>query len=279
MSASGLSRNAGSTPLVCVAGTVATLTPPTLPRAPKRTSWTCFGSPPADFTLAARKVCMSLPAKIVDFLAAATIVVIEFGVTLTENSGFPQVPAFADGWWAGPRWSPCTWDSSTASILPRRGSFGPRTVSPASYRMRVPSGSSKTSARSRAQNSPSWLPSGVILTRGPCVSGPPMPAHPASAKAAMKTESFFMGSPRRERVILQQHDVELLLRIAGFDLDRHRLADEVLEHGERGRFVLEQEVDDGLRRDHAELARIEGARLAHDLAQDVVAHRSEERRV
>src|SRR5438876_6962800 len=69
-----------------------------------------------------------------------------------------------------------------------------------------------------------------------------------------------------------QHDVELLLGIALLDLHRDRLADELRQHGERGRLVLEQDVDHRLRGEDAEFARVEGARLAHDLAQDLVAH-------
>ena len=65
-------------------------------------------------------------------LPSTMFTLLEFGVTLTEKSGFGQAPALAEGWIRSPRWSPCTWLTSTASILPRRGSFGPRTVRPAS---------------------------------------------------------------------------------------------------------------------------------------------------
>jgi len=65
-------------------------------------------------------------------LASEMFTMFEFGVTLTEKSGFGQAPALAEGWIRSPRWSPCTWLRSRASMRPRRGSFGPRTVRPAS---------------------------------------------------------------------------------------------------------------------------------------------------
>src|SRR6266850_3339339 len=70
-----------------------------------------------------------------------------------------------------------------------------------------------------------------------------------------------------------QDDVELLLSVARLHLHRHALADEVGQHLERRRFLLEEAVDHALRGEDAELARlVEGARLAQDLAQDLVAH-------
>src|SRR5262245_5155121 len=71
-----------------------------------------------------------------------------------------------------------------------------------------------------------------------------------------------------------QDDVELLLRVARLDLHRYRLADEVAEHRERLRLLLEEEVDHALRGEDAVLARVELPRLAQDLAQDLVAHRA-----
>src|SRR5262245_37960597 len=69
-----------------------------------------------------------------------------------------------------------------------------------------------------------------------------------------------------------QNDVELLLGVARLDLHRHRLADEVAEHRERLRLLLEEEVDHALRGEDAVLPRVELPRLAQDLAQDLVAH-------
>src|SRR5215472_5663894 len=71
---------------------------------------------------------------------------------------------------------------------------------------------------------------------------------------------------------LHQDDIELLLAVAGLDLHRYRLADEIAEHGERLRLLLEEHVDDGLGGEDPELAGAELARLAQDLAQDLVAH-------
>src|SRR5215467_2301718 len=71
---------------------------------------------------------------------------------------------------------------------------------------------------------------------------------------------------------LHQDDIELLLAVAGLDLHRHRLADEIAEHRERLRFFLEEHVDHGLGGEDAELAGVELARFAQDLAQDLVAY-------
>src|SRR6187401_2600412 len=101
--------------------------------------------------------------------------------------------------------------------------------------MRVPSGSSNTIARSSGQNSPSWLPSGVIFTLGACGSG--AVAQAASARQAIAINGLVMGGFLLWRAMLHQHDVELLLAVARFHLHRDRLADEVRQHGERGRFI------------------------------------------
>src|SRR5262245_51905753 len=69
-----------------------------------------------------------------------------------------------------------------------------------------------------------------------------------------------------------QDDVELLLGVARLDLHRHRLADEVAEHRERLRLLLEEEIDHALGGEDPVLARVELARLPQDLAQDLVAH-------
>src|SRR3954465_7627669 len=70
-----------------------------------------------------------------------------------------------------------------------------------------------------------------------------------------------------------QYDVVLLLRVDRFDLQRNGLADEVAELREALRLLVEKQVDHRLRRENAELARIELPRLAQDLAQDLVADR------
>src|SRR5881394_919633 len=73
---------------------------------------------------------------------------------------------------------------------------------------------------------------------------------------------------------LHQDDVELLLSVARLHLHRYALADEAREHFERGCFLFQEAIDDRLRCQDAELARlVEGARLAQDLAQDLVADR------
>jgi hypothetical protein len=91
-----------------------------------------LGSPPAAFIFTEKNAGISPPTMSRAFLPAAMLTVFEFGVALTDKSGLPHSPALAAGWIASPRWSPWTWVSSTASILPRRGSSAPRTVRPAS---------------------------------------------------------------------------------------------------------------------------------------------------
>src|SRR5882672_7524208 len=71
---------------------------------------------------------------------------------------------------------------------------------------------------------------------------------------------------------LHQDDIELLLAVARLDLHRDGLADEVAEHRERLRLLLQKHVDHRLRGEDAEFARVELARLAQDLAQHFVAH-------
>src|SRR5690606_15769419 len=94
---------------------------------------------------------------------------------------------------------------------------------------------------------------------------------PGRALAGSARRAFARANrPRPER--LHQHDVVLLLQVQRLDLQRDALADQVAERGERLRFLLEEQVDHVLRRDDAELARVELARLALDLAQDLVAH-------
>src|SRR3972149_5922925 len=88
----------------------------------------------------------------------------------------------------------------------------------------------------------------------------------ASRRAPVKCSSL-MGCTLGD---LHQDDVELFLQIARFHLQRNRLADEVGEHRHRRGFLFPQQVDDALRRQHAELARLELARPPQDLAQDLV---------
>jgi hypothetical protein len=89
--------------LLCTAGTVVMCTPPTLAFAPKRTNCTCLGSPPATFSLWAKKLPISEPTTSFAFFATTILTVLEFGVTLTEKSGLAQLPAFASGWITSPR--------------------------------------------------------------------------------------------------------------------------------------------------------------------------------
>src|SRR5215471_21001795 len=72
---------------------------------------------------------------------------------------------------------------------------------------------------------------------------------------------------------LHEDDVELLLVVGGFDLKGNRLPDEVGKHGERLGLLVEEHVDDRLRGEDAELAGTELPRLAHQLAQYLVADR------
>ena len=55
-------------------------------------------------------------------------------------------------------------------------------------------------------------------------------------------------------------------------MQRDLLADEVRQHRQRLALLVEEEVDDVGRGEHAELLGVELARLAHQLAQDLVAH-------
>ncbi len=119
-------------PLLCTAGTLATLTPPTSRSPPKRTSWTCAGSPPTAATFFWKNEAISPPTRNLAFFPTTMLTLFELGVTETEASGLPQSPASGPLPIASPRWSPWTWLSSTASISPRRSSSGPRTVRPAS---------------------------------------------------------------------------------------------------------------------------------------------------
>src|SRR5258708_32229840 len=82
--------------------------------------------------------------------------------------------------------------------------------------MRVPSGSSKTIARSSGQNSPSWLPSEVIFTTPPPGVGPGA-AQAASASDATPINRFFMAPPLLCRLLLAEHGGEGL-RGLGFRL-------------------------------------------------------------
>src|SRR5690606_34871203 len=70
-----------------------------------------------------------------------------------------------------------------------------------------------------------------------------------------------------------EDDVVHGLAVGRLDLQRDRLADVVAERCERLALLLEEEVDHFLRGEDAELARIELASLALDLAQDLVADR------
>ena len=69
---------------------------------------------------------------------------------------------------------------------------------------------------------------------------------------------------------LEQHDIVLLLRIMLLGLKADRLADELLELGDRGVLFFENAVDDFRRREHEELLRLELAHGARDLAEDLV---------
>src|SRR5258708_3905967 len=85
--------------------------------------------------------------------------------------------------------------------------------------------------------------------------------------AASRAESFSLSMANSQ---LDEDDIELLLPVARLDLHRNGLADEIAEHREGLRLLLEEQVDHRLRREDAELARVELPRLAQDLAQDLV---------
>ena len=80
--------------LRCTAGTLATITLPTMVCAPKRTRRTSLaGSPPRDFTFAWKNECISPPTISGACLPSTMLTKFEFGVTLTDKSGFWQAPA------------------------------------------------------------------------------------------------------------------------------------------------------------------------------------------
>src|SRR5207302_5490855 len=119
---------------------------------------------------------------------------------------------------------------------------------------------------------PSCVPSGVIFTvRAAAAPGAGCwVAHAARPITASASNKRMRSSSMQ---VLHEHDVELLLRVARLDLHRNAPADEAREHLERRRLLLEEAVDDALRGEDAELARLaERAGLAQDLAQDVVTH-------
>ena len=66
----------------------------------------------------------------------------------------------------------------------------------------------------------------------------------------------------------------MFLAVAGLDLQRDRLADEVAQHRHVLAFLFQEQVDHGLRGDDAEFLGVELARLAQDFAQDLVAQRA-----
>ena len=81
-------------PLECAAGTVVTVTPPTIRDAPNRTSCDFDGSPPEAFSLAEKNFGISLPVTIIASFANAISTTLVFGTVTTEKSGLPHVPAF-----------------------------------------------------------------------------------------------------------------------------------------------------------------------------------------
>src|SRR5262245_57459140 len=68
-----------------------------------------------------------------------------------------------------------------------------------------------------------------------------------------------------------QNHVVAFLPVLAFHLQRDRLADELLEHREMLGLFVQEEIDHPLRRDDAKFLRVELARFAHDLAQDLIA--------
>ena len=82
----------GSTPLLCIAVTVAMRTPPTVTEPPKRAGIESAGLPPLAFSFAAKNGGISLPVTIFDFLATAMLTTFVFGSAETETSGVSQVP-------------------------------------------------------------------------------------------------------------------------------------------------------------------------------------------
>src|SRR5438477_14796 len=105
--------------------------------------------------------------------------------------------------------------------------------------MRVPSGSSKMSARSKAQNSPSWLPTGVIFTVRAAASPPgagSRVAQPATAITASMSKKRITSSSGFVR--------------AG--ITSRRRAIEFIEH--RGAMLLALHVDEIEHDDAAEVA-------------------------
>src|SRR2546428_8738884 len=90
-----------------------------------------------------------------------------------------------------------------------------------------------------------------------------------ATSAASRAESFSLSMANSP---LDENDIELLLPVARLDLHRNGLADEVAEHREGLRLLLQEQIDHRLRGEDAEFARVELARLAQDLAQDFVTN-------
>lgn len=82
-------------PFECTADSLEILTPPSLVIAPNRSNCTWLARPPACLTLRERNLAISAPTIRRDFLPTAVFTVFEIGITRTEKSGAPQVPAFS----------------------------------------------------------------------------------------------------------------------------------------------------------------------------------------
>src|SRR3990167_8633843 len=98
------------------------------------------------------------------------------------------------------------------------------------------------------------------------------PAAQAASRARIRNSHSGTLTVLAKCSSLHKNDVELLLSVARFGLQRNRLADEVRQHGKRLRFIVEKQIDDGRRRQHAVFAGIELARLAQEFAQDFIRH-------
>src|SRR5690606_15266779 len=86
-------------------------------------------------------------------------------------------------------------------------------------------------------------------------------AAPAATRPSPRACSATARSPRNKACRrLQQHDVVLLLTVAGLDLQGDALAHEITQHRQVLAFLLEEQVHHGLRGQYPELLWIELAR-------------------
>src|SRR5690606_8540270 len=130
----------------------------------------------------------------------------------------------------------------------------------------VPSRSSKRPSSSATTSSSSTRPPAAWLRHS---SRPTVASHAAAEAIGAAASTAATSAARAD---LHQYHIEHLLRIGRLDLELDRAPDELLQVGKAGGLLVQQHVDDHLRRQHHETRGLELARLAQDLAEDLVAH-------